>query len=229
MHRFSATLFLTILASFGFCQFVVPRSEDHVHEKSLYVEDPFITQYRHRFFAVFQGDFATFRKAYLEIASMVAKNPNDARALVWLGNGQTVDAALHFGKGKQKDADDLLKLSRRNLDAAVALRPNDPNIFMMRAATLYVQGMYWPSTTLPRSVWETLRDDCQHFITLLGPDKIARVSVHVRGEAYGELGIAYLHLGERDKAADAFRNVARLCPNSAYEERARKELLKLKA
>lgn len=212
---------LTPLAA---AQFVYPKPDYHRHDPNVYREDPFITRYRARFFAVFRGDFKTFEAAYQEIQGMVRKNPKDARALVWLGNGQTVEAGLLKVQGKKAESDRLLAASRQTLDRAVALRPKDPNIYMMRAATLYIQGQYWNAQELPRSNWEELRDDCRRFIAYVGPKRIPKLSIHVRGEVYGELGIAYKNLGEPEKAREAFAKVIELCPGTDYAARARKEM-----
>lgn len=208
-------------------QFVWPKPEYNRPEPGVYEEDPFIVQYRKEFFAVFRGDFARFERAFLEIEAMVAKDPEDARARVWLGNGQMVHAGLKLLSDRE-EARRLLGESSRNLDHAVRLRPDDPNIYMMRAATLYLYGQYFPSDWLDRSVWERLRDDCLKFIDFVGPDRLSRVSIHVRGEAFGSLGIAYVRLGERDKARHAFTRVIELCPGTTYEERARREIEALK-
>lgn len=219
---------MAVLASLGSAQFVWPGPGDHDHEPGLYVEDPFITHYRQEFFAVFAGDYKRFEKAYAEIEAMTRKNPRDARALVWLGNGQTIKAALLLGRGDEAKRQSLalVSRSRETLNRAVALKPKDPNIYMMRAATLYVQGQTWPKGDLPRSVWATLRQDCLNFIDFLGP-RLPKVSVHVRGETLGELGVAYLNLGEPEKARKAFERVIQLDPGTSYETRARKEIAKL--
>lgn len=222
MKRLTSLLLLPATFHVAHAQFVYPRSEYHDQKPGIYKEDPFISHYRQEFFAVFQGDFPRFEKAYKEIKAMVAKNPKDARALIWLGNGQTVEAGVLRMKGQAKQAADLLVLSRKTMDEAVALRPKDPNIYMMQAATLYVQGQYW-GKAVPKSGWEELRDDCLKLIAYLGP-KMAKMSVHVRGEAYGELGIAYKNLGDKNKAADAFRKIIALDPKTDYSARAEKEL-----
>lgn len=207
------------ISQLGHAQFTWPAAEDHAHKADLYHEDPFITQYRQKIFAVFRGDFKTFEKAYAEIREMVKKDPKDARALVWQGNGETVEAGLSLAKGNAARAKELLRQSLLDLNAAVSLKPTDPNIYMMRAATLYIQGQYIPSKWLPKSVWETLAFDCNNFIQFLGP-RISGVSVHVRGETYGELGMAYWHLGELKKAKACFETVAKMNPGTDYEEKA---------
>ena len=222
MRFLTIPLFIAIVAPAG-AQFVYPTSVDHDPEPGLYKEDPFIVEFRQKFFAVFKGDFATFNAAFDEVTEMVRKNPNDARALVWLGNGQTVRAGLLAAKGKTGEGLALLATSRQTLDRAVSLRPRDPNIYMMRAATLYIQGQFWKPEQLPRVVWQRLRDDCHRFIHFLG-DRLPRVSTHVRGETYGELGIAEKNLGNLPAAKVAFQKVIELCPGTMNEARAKKEL-----
>jgi len=207
-------------------QFVWPKPEYHQSEPGLYTEDPFIIKYRAEFFAVFRGDVKRFENAFAEIEALVKKDPKDARAMVWLGNGQTVRAGLGYLQKKPDEARPLMVLSRQTLDRAVALSPEDPNIYMMRAATLYVQGMVAPPEDMPRRAWETLRDDLRKFIAFVG-DRMPRASIHLRGETYGELGIAYLRLDEPKRAVVAFRKVIELCPGTAYEDRARRELIAL--
>jgi len=98
---------------------------------------------------------------------------------------------------------------------------------MMRAATLYIQGQYWPEKYVPAKVWETLRSDCLRFIEFVGPERMKKVSIHVRGEAYGELGVACAKLGRKQEAIKAFNKVIELNPDTAYATRARAEILKL--
>ena len=217
---------LPVLAS---AQFVYPKPEENRPQPGVYTEDPFIVKYRQKFFSVFRGDLKTFNAAYAEIETMVKKDPKDARALVWLGNGQTVRAATAKFLNPKADPTKALEESRRTLDRAVALRPEDPNIYMMRAATLYIQGQVWAPDQLPKVVWETLRDDCNRFIKFIGPKRMPLVSIHVRGEAYGELGIAYLRLGDKTKARETFQKLIQLNPNTRYAERAQKELEALEA
>jgi tetratricopeptide (TPR) repeat protein len=216
-----------VAAAAAHAQFVYPKPSDNQQAISgTYAEDPFITKYRQRFFAALRGDFATFNKAYEEIETMTKKDPRDARALVWLGNGQTIKAIRMNLMGQQEAAAKLLADSRTNLDRAVALKPKDYNIYMMRSATLYAQGQYIANQPMPRENWEKIRDDCLSLIKSMGP-KVKGASVHVKGETYGELGIAYLKLGEKAKAKAAFQKISELVPGTSYDERARKEIREL--
>lgn len=227
MRRLPLLFVLLVTPMVCHAQFVYPKPEYNVQVPGTYLEDPFIVEYRQKFFSVFRGDFATFDKASKEIDAMLVKNPKDARALVWKGNGITVRAGVKKALANKEDGLKKLEESRQVLNAAVKLRPNDPNIYMMRAATLYIQGQLWKPQDLPATVWETLRDDCLKFIKFVGPKRISRVSIHVRGEAYGELGIAYSRLGQKDKARAAFQKVIDQCPDTDYSKRATREITAL--
>ncbi|MCU0316986.1 MAG: tetratricopeptide repeat protein [Fimbriimonadaceae bacterium] len=220
---------LLVATTMSHAQFVWPKPEYNKAEPGTYVEDPFIIKYRAEFFAIFRGDVARFERAYGEIREMVRKNPRDARATVWLGNGQTVDAIFKFLQKKADRETTLKRLeeSRTTMNRAVALRRNDPNIVMMRAATLFVQGQYLPADMVPRKVWEQLRDDHLWFQKYIGPERMKKVSIHVRGETYGSLGLAYARLGDSEKARRAFEKVIEMNPGTAYERRARLEINRL--
>lgn len=222
--------FLALSATVASAQFVWPKPEDNVQKvPGTYKEDPFITEYRQKFFAALRGDFKTFEKAYVEIEAMVQKDPKDARALVWLGNGQTIKGLKLYLTGQRPAAASMFEESRKTLDKAVALRPKDYNIYMMRAATLYAQGQYLPASMIPKQNWEHIRDDCRALVKEMGPERVRAASIHVRGEAYGEMGIAYARLGDKMKAREAFEKVVELNPGTAYEARAKKELAALDA
>ena len=229
MRRLFPLSALLVAASSAHGQFVPPwNPKDHTQSKPVaYVEDPFVTEYRQKFFAVFRGDVKTFNTAYADIQAMLKKDPKDARALVWLGNGQTIKAIQANLKGNKEEAMRLLPISRKSLDDAVAMRPNDYNIYMMRAATLYVQAQYMPNVEMPRENWEKIRDDCKKLIDTTPIPKQGNASIHVKGETYGELGVAYVKLGDKANARKTFKKLAEMLPDTPFAERAKKELAAL--
>ncbi len=57
----------------------------------------------------------------------------------------------------------------------------------------------------------------------------ANASVHVKGETYGELGVAYLKMGDTANARKTFKKLSELLPGTPFAERAKKELIALDA
>jgi tetratricopeptide (TPR) repeat protein len=215
---------LVAVSSLSSAQFVFPKGSYHDGDPQAYKEDPFVSHYRGEFFAVFKGDIPRFRKAFAEVAAMVKKDPKNAEALVWYGNGQMIEAGLSLFTGKRPEAETYWKSSQANLDKAVKLDPNNYNIYVVRTATLIVGAEKYPKEWVSRGVWEHIRDDCAHFIKYMGPDRLAKTSIHMKGEIYGCLGLAYAHLGDKPKAREAFDTVIKLDPGTDYEVRAKKEL-----
>lgn len=216
------TLILISAASFG--QYVWPKAGYNTPEPGLYTEDPFIIQYRKEFFAVFRGDFPRFEKALKEIEAMVEANPNDARATVWKGNGRMVQAGLALIQNKTEEAKSLYKESNVLLDRAVRLTPEDPNIYMMRAATLLLFHQRFPREWNDRRVYERLRDDSLKFIEFIGPYRFPRTSIHLQGEALASLAIAYQELGLKSAAVKTWQRLVTSLPKTEYATKGRKEL-----
>ncbi|MBS1707703.1 MAG: hypothetical protein JSS65_03155 [Armatimonadetes bacterium] len=217
----AAILLLAALSPLAQSQFVWPKPEYNVSKPGLYTEDPFIVEYRKKFFSVFRGDYAAFDKAYKEIEAMVGKNPKDARALVWLGNGQMIKAAVSLLRAKDKDkVPQMLAESRKTLDKAVALKPDDPNIYMMRAVTLSIIADKFPAGNTDKKLFTTLRDDCLKFIKFIGPKRMEGVSIHMRGEALASLAQAYTGLGNKAEAVKTYKRLASLNKGTDYEPKA---------
>jgi hypothetical protein len=223
----AASLILLLTGAVANAQYVWPKDGYNDSEPGLYVEDPFIVQYRKEFFAVFRGDFARFRRALTEIERMVEQNPSDARALVWRGNGRMVEAGLAMLQNREEEAKNLLGQSHRDMDQAVRLTPDDPNIYMMRAATLLLIHQRFPREWTTRSLYDRLRDDAVKFIAYIGPDRMSRVSIHLRGEAYACLAIASEGLGLRSAARKAWQTLTEINRGTEYETKALAELARM--
>ncbi len=187
--------------------------KDHVSD---FLEDPFVTKYRKKFFAVFSGDTSQFEQGMTEIEAMLAKDPNDARALVWHGNGLMVRGGLKKFYGDPKTGQKLLLDSKKECDRAVLLDPENVNILAMRAVTLHIAGQYWKQKDLPHESYQTIIHDLEKSRKIIRPDRMKRISVHARGEILSELADAYGKTGQREKSLAVWREVRRSVPGSKY-------------
>ena len=190
---------------------------DHVSD---FLEDPFVTKYRKKFFAVFSGNTSEFEQGMSELDALLAKNPNDARALVWHGNGLMVRAGLKKFYGNPKAGQILLLDSKKELDRAVSLDPENVNIIAMRAVTLHIAGQYWLEKDLPPETWQTIVHDLEKSRKIIRPDRMKRISAHARGEILSELAEAYGKLGQKEKSLTLWREVQKSTPNSKYAQQA---------
>jgi hypothetical protein len=215
---------LALLPVAASAQYLYPTPAENVSEPGLYVEDPFIVEYRKKFFAVFRGDFATFEAGMTEIEAMVEADPNDARALVWRGNGRMVRAGILFLQNKAEDARQLLSQSRADMDRAVSITPEDPNIYMMRAATLLLIHQRFPREWSDEALYATLETDALNFVGHIGWHRLPRTSIHLRGEALASLAIAQRELGKWEESKLNWRRLMMLNRGTRYEAKAAQDL-----
>lgn len=226
--RLSLLLLLTAFSAASFGQYVWPKAAYNKSEPGLYTEDPFIVQYRKEFFAVFRGDLPRFEKALREIEAMAEANPQDSRALVWMGNGRMVQAGIALVAKKADEAKRLYAESNLYLDKAVRISPDDPNIYMMRAATLLLFHQRFPREWNDRSVYEKLRDDSVKFIAYIGPSRFSRTSIHLQGEALASLAIAYRELGLKSASERTWRKIIETLPETEYARKSTEELVEMR-
>ncbi len=219
----TAILALLALPAASPAQYIYPTPEENRSEPGLYVEDPFIVEYRKKFFAVFRGDLQTFSQAYDEVAAMVDRDPSDARALVWRGNGRMVKAGIALFQNDREQAQALLEGCHLDLDAAVGLAPEDPNIYMMRAATLLLIQQRFPEGWSSRSLYERLERDSHKFLGHIGWRRLPRTSIHLRGEALASLAIAQRELGRHEESLVNWRRLEMLNRGTRYEAKARED------
>jgi cytochrome c556 len=218
-------LLIALLASplAASAQYLYPTPEENRSEPGLYVEDPFIVEYRKKFFAVFRGDLQTFSKAFDEVSQMVERDPSDARALVWRGNGKMVKGGIALFQNDMETARGLLAGSLADLDAAVALSPEDPNIYMMRAATLLLIHQRFPEGWSARPLYERLERDALKFLGHIGWRRLPRTSIHLRGEALASLAIAQRELEKFEESLVSWRRLEMLNRGTRYEAKARED------
>jgi len=197
------------------------KNEDH---QSSFLEDPFITEYRRKFFSVFQGKTQEFESGMAELDAMLQKNPDDARALVWRGNGLMVRAGLLKLRGNVDEGKRLLQESRKEMDRAVSISPDDVNIIAMRAVTVHMMGLYWKNEEMPAESWEALIADLEKTRRLIGKERFKKISVHARGEILTELANGYKRTGKIKQANALWKETLRLAPDSRYARMAEKAL-----
>lgn len=196
---------------------VKPKDKDHVSE---FLEDPFVTKYRRLFFSVFNGKMDGYAEGMKELEAMLAKNPNDARALVWHGNGLMIRGGLQRFRGQRQEAVKSLVDSRKELDRAVSLDPENVSILAMRAVTIFGMGTYFNENEIPAGSWQKLISDLEKSRKIIGPDRMKKLSVHARGEILTELATGYTHVGKFDKARALWNEALKAVPDSQYSKKA---------
>src|SRR6266849_1135960 len=88
------------------------------------------------FFAGFRGDEERLARGMEACEKALAQHPNDPPALVWHGNGLFFKSGQVFRTGDWQAGQKLLDQGLKEMDAAVALAPNDLQTLIPRGAAL---------------------------------------------------------------------------------------------
>src|SRR5262249_28873113 len=91
---------------------------------------------RDDFFAGMMGDKARLDRGMKFCEEMLAKNPKHADALVWHGGGLLARAAQAYTKGDSALGDRLWQRGLEEMNAAVAIEPENLGVKIGRSATL---------------------------------------------------------------------------------------------
>src|SRR6266545_692936 len=95
-------------------------------------------------FAGLAGDRARFDKAMKLCEETLAKNPKHAEAMVWHGGGVLTQAGWAFQAGDMRKGGALWRKGLDEMNAAVALEPDNIGVLIPRAAVLLEASKHVP-------------------------------------------------------------------------------------
>jgi tetratricopeptide (TPR) repeat protein len=174
------------------------------------------------FFAGFAGDEARLAKGMDACERVLADNPKHAEALVWHGAGLAFRAGRAFLKGDSQTGFDLWTRGTTEMDAAVALAPDNIGVLVPRGAMLLQATRNMPPEMAKPLVEKALGDyektlsiQSTYFHTL---------GDHPKGELLFGLAEGYSRLGQLDKARQHFERLVKDAPGSGQAPKAQQWL-----
>jgi hypothetical protein len=96
------------------------------------------------FFAGYGGDAARPARAMDTCEKALAADPKNAAALVWHGGGLYFQSGQKFRAGDWQAGLEMQQRGLKEMDEAVALRPNDLQTLIPRGATLLASAPFLP-------------------------------------------------------------------------------------
>jgi hypothetical protein len=173
---------------------------------------------RQDFFDGLRGDAAALERAMKICEAALAKNPNDAEALVWHGAGLTSRAAAAMGRGDMKIGLPLWMQGLAEMDRAVALAPNNVGVRIPRGAVLFAAAPQVPEPQRTQLVQNALAD---YEATLAVQEPyFTKLTLHSREQLLYGLTDGYAMLGDLAKAQTAFTRMKRDAAGSEILARA---------
>jgi tetratricopeptide (TPR) repeat protein len=170
-------------------------------------------------FAGLAGDRARFDKAMKLCEETLAKNPKHAEAMVWHGGGVLTQAGWAFQAGDMRKGGALWRKGLDEMNAAVALEPDNIGVLIPRAAVLLEASKHVPVPGAAIELLETAVNDYEKVLRLQ-QSYFDKLSTHSRGELLSALGSGWHRLGDLKKAEDYFKRLAKEGAGTPYAERA---------
>jgi len=175
---------------------------------------------RDDFFAGLAGDQERFNKAMKVCEEALAKNSKHAEAMVWHGAGVFTQAGLAFQKGDMRKGGELWGKGLDEMNAAVALAPDNVGVVIPRAAVLLEASKHTPMPAMARDLLETAVKDYEKVLQLQ-QSYFDSLSAHARGELLLALGSGWHRLGDQNKAELYFKRLAKVGVGTPYAEKAK--------
>jgi tetratricopeptide (TPR) repeat protein len=174
---------------------------------------------REDIFAGLAGDRARFDKAMKLCEETLAKNPKHSEAMVWHGGGVLTRAGWAFQAGDMRKGGELWRKGLDEMNAAVALEPDNIGVLIPRAAVLLEASKHVPVPAAAIELLETAVKDYEKVLRLQ-QSYFDKLSTHSRCELLSALGSGWHRLGDLNKAEHYFKRLAKEGAGTPYADKA---------
>jgi len=183
-------------------------------------QDRFDYKVRNYFFSGFAGDAASLEKGMKICESVLAESPKHAEAMVWHGAGLFYQSGQLFQKGDMQNGQDKWTRGLSEMDAAVALAPDNLGVRIPRGAVLLTASHYVPSPDMAKPLIEKGLTDFEKAYEMQSA-QLESMGTHPRGELLIGLADSYSRLGNQEKAQEFFERIQKDLKGTPYEKSAK--------
>lgn len=153
------------------------------------------------FFDGMRGDDAAMARAMKVCDDALAKNPKNAEAMVWHGAGVIARARTAFAANDQQQGIALYTQGLGEMDAAVALEPNNVGVRIPRGAVLLAMAPFVPEPEKTKLLEHGLDDYETTYALQQKAGYFPKLTLHAREQLLYGIADGYANLGKADKAA----------------------------
>jgi hypothetical protein len=177
---------------------------------------------RDKFNVGFMGDEAAFDDGYREVKDIVAREPQNPDALVFLGAAELFLSGRAAMKGEREKMMGLWGEGMAKLDRGMALAPEDTGVTAAYGAATLTAGLHVPYDPVALPAVKKGLAAYEKLLAKQAPTMHC-LSTHARCELLLGAGEGWARLGERDKARSYYQRVAAECRDDKlpdYEQEA---------
>src|SRR5208282_5501858 len=163
---------------------------------------------RSDFFAGLAGNQQAMARALKACHEALERNPKDAQALAWHGGGLFFRSKELFVAGDRAKGMEMRDRGLKDMEDAVALRPDDVAVLIPRAAIVLSAAQHVPDAARARQYYQTATGDYEK-VLLLQAGQLTSLSIHARGELLAGLAEGWHGLGDAEKSQQYLRRMAK--------------------
>ena len=189
-----------------------PRPDPSVLDRE---ESLFADSVRPDFFAGMNGDDVRFERAMRLCETILARDPQNAPAMVWHGSGLLVRSVHLRRQGNVGEAELQFQNGLQEMNRAVALAPNDIHVLLPRGATLLSVSAAPLAPDLARNLLQQGVQDYEKVLALQA-SYFDKLPIHARGELLSGLANGWERLGNEVNARQYHERIVQDCPGSSY-------------
>lgn len=181
-------------------------------------EERFDEKVRTDFFDGLRGDTAALDRAMKICEETLAKNPKHAEAMVWHGAGIVGRSGNAFRTGDREHGIELYMKGMAEMDAAVALAPDNVGVRIPRGAVTLAMAPFVPEPEKAKLLERGIADYEKTYALQQG--HFEKLTLHAREQLLYGLTDGYANLGKQDRAAHYFAEMQAKAAGSTLLPRA---------
>ncbi|HUR34145.1 MAG TPA: hypothetical protein VM032_10150 [Vicinamibacterales bacterium] len=181
--------------------------------------DRFDMLVRADFFAGFGGDAERLARGMETCERVLAEQPHHAEAMVWHGSGLIAGAGAAVAAHDERRGMDLWSRGLAEVNAAIALAPDDPGVLVPRAAVLLQATRRMPPEVAAPLLASAVRN--YERVLEVQRDRFQSLGDHPKGELLFGIADGYARLGDMVSARRYFEQLIAEAPGSGQAPRAR--------
>jgi tetratricopeptide (TPR) repeat protein len=178
-------------------------------------QERFDMRVRNDFFAGFAGNQEALDRGMKLCEDELARNPDNAAALVWHGSGVFVQSRTYFRAGDRAKGVEFWQRGLGEMDKAVNMAPDQLGVRIPRGAVLLTASLVLPDAERARPLIEKGVSDFEHALEIQ-KSYFDTLGTHPRGELLIGLADGYARLGKDEQATAYFERIRAALPGSAY-------------
>jgi len=186
-------------------------------------QERFDMRVRNDFFAGFAGNQEALDRAMKLCEEELARNPDNAAALVWHGSGVFFESGTYFRAGDRVKGGEFWQRGLGEMDKAVTMAPDTLGVRIPRGAVLLTASRSLPNAEMAHPLIEKGVGDFERALEIQKP-YFDTLGTHPRGELLIGLADGYARLGKDERATAYFERIRAALPGTSYAASAEKWL-----